>query len=152
MAEFLERAQPWIVTLVAHNWPVFIYLAVTAAAAVWAVLHPARQSVLFLYGACLLVLAYEYDKHGRATILDTTGYLFSIETNLGALNLSRWLLLDLAPVLMQVSGFGLLAGSFALHRRALRKQTAPVQSARPARLADRFTQGSSGPLGSSYEL
>ena len=138
MAEFLERAQPWLVTLVAHNWPVFIYLAVTAAAAVWALLHPARQSVLFLYGACLLVLAYEYDKHGRATILDTTSYLFSVETNLNARNASHWLLLDVLPVLMQVSGFGLLAGAFALHRRALRRPATPIQPTRPTRLADRF--------------
>lgn len=124
MAEFLERAQPWASTLIDHNWPVMIYALVALGAAVWAVLHPSRKTVLFLYGACLLVIAYEYQKHGRDPIIHTTEYLFSLEVNAQARAISKWVLLDLAPVIMQVSGFGLLAGSLALHRRELRKPDA----------------------------
>ena len=152
MAEFLERAQPWFATLVAHNWPVLIYLTVAAGAAVWAVLFPARQSVLFLYGACLLVIAYEYEKHGRTPILDTTGYLFSLETNAAARTMSRWLLLEVTPLLMQVSGFGLLAGSFALHRRALRKTSRPFVSAARTTRPSLSQDALGNRLGSQYEL
>jgi hypothetical protein len=127
MAEFLERAQPWAITLIDHNWPVMIYALVAGGAASWADRRPARKSVLFLYGACLLVIAYEYEKHGRETILGTTEYLFSVEVNARARVVSRWLLLDLVPLLMQVSGFGLLVGSLALHRRELRRPPRRVE-------------------------
>jgi hypothetical protein len=127
VTEILDRAQPWAVTLILHNWPVMVYGLVTAGAAVWALLHPARPSVLFLYGAALLVLGYEYEKHGRETILDTTGYLFSLEVNPAARVVSRWLLLEFAPLLMQVSGFALLGGSLVLRRRELRKPAPPTR-------------------------
>lgn len=134
VAEFLERAHPWAVTLVSHNWPVMVYTLVALGAAVWALLHPARKSVLFLYGACLLVLAYEYEKHGRETIILTTEYLFSLEVNATARVVSRWLLLDLVPLVLQVTGFGVLGGSLVLHRRELQKRVQPARVDRSGRL------------------
>jgi hypothetical protein len=123
MSEFLERAQPWVITLVLHNWPVMLYSLVAVFAAIRAYVSPNRHTILFLYGAIILVLVYEYEKHGRATVLDTTSYLFSQEVNPVARDLSQQLLLTVAPVTIRLIGFAMIVGSVVLREHANRRRS-----------------------------
>jgi hypothetical protein len=120
MSEFLERAHPWAATLVQHNWPVMLYSLVALGAAIRAYLSPNRLTILFLYGAILLVLTYEYEKHGLATILGTTSYLFSLEVNPGARAVSQLLLITAVPLVSRLIAFALIVGSIVLRERESR--------------------------------
>ncbi|MCC6177952.1 MAG: hypothetical protein IT305_21845 [Chloroflexi bacterium] len=128
MAEFLERAQPWLATLVSHNWPVLVY----ALAAVWAAWrafsHPSRHAVLFLYGALLLVFAYEYQKHALPTIAGTTSYLFSLEANSRLRSASQWLLMTALPILVRLLGIGMLGLAILIQRRETHRRRHPTRS------------------------
>ena len=128
MSEFLERAHPWAVTLVLHNWPVMLYSLVAVLAATRAYIRPHRYTLLFLYGTVLLIIAYEYEKHGRATILDTTSYLFSLEVNPDARSVVQLLLLDVVPVLLRVLGFALIGGSIILRELQARRRSRVARS------------------------
>jgi len=108
MQEILDRAQPWATTLILHNWPVLVYATIAVCAAIWSLVRPTRARVLVLYGAILLVLAFEYQKHGTATIVGTTTYLFSLEVNPGLRTTSQWFLLLIVPAIAQFVGFALL--------------------------------------------
>ena len=128
MAEFLDRAQPWATTLILHNWPVLLYTVLAAIAATWALIRPARSTLLILYGAIILIVGFEYEKHGTATIINTTSYLFSVEVNPIPRVLSRRLLLEVVPISMQVIGYGLLLCPFA-NRLLARERRSHADSA-----------------------
>jgi hypothetical protein len=67
--------------------------------------------LLLVYGFLVLVVAFEYRKHGVAIVRDTTNYLFSLELNAGARYASQILLADVMPVAFYLSGLLLLAMS-----------------------------------------
>ena len=125
MEEFLDRAVPWAITLVLHNWPVMLYTLIAAVTAVRAYIDPSRPILLFLYGTILLIIAYEYEKHGRGAIIGTTDYLFSLEVNHHLRAGSQWLLLDVLPVGMRILGFGQIIGSIVLREIQMRQRSRP---------------------------
>jgi len=129
MNELLERAGPWAVLLVQHNWPVIMYVVVAVVVAWRAYLAPRRHTLLFLYGTVLLIVAYEYQKHALPTVVHTTDYLFSEEVNPGARSLSQSLLVDLGPSLLRVVGCVLILGAAALRERAYRRSAHRARSA-----------------------
>ncbi len=113
MEEFLYRARPWAVTFIAHNWPVLVYALTIPWAALHAFLRPSRRTLLFLYSLLLLTFAFEFEKHGVRIMLDTTNYLFSVETNPAPRFLSQWLLAEVAPTAAHLLGLTALVISIA---------------------------------------
>jgi hypothetical protein len=113
MDEFLYRARPWVVTLIAHNWPIMLYAVLTPWAAIYAYLRPSRRRLSLVYGLVVLACVFEYQKHAIPVLRDTTDYLFSLETNPGMRRVSQFTLLDVAPVAAYGLGLVLVAAALA---------------------------------------
>jgi len=108
MEDFLDRAGPWFVTLALHNWPVLLSAVLVSWAALRVYACPTRRRVLLLYGLFILVLAFEYQKHGLTYVRGTTGYLFSAEANPALRRLSQLTLLEALPVALYLLGLAFL--------------------------------------------
>lgn len=123
MDAFLHRAPSWLLTLLTHNWPLLLYMPLICWAAARAYLQPSRPHVLLLYGAMVLILAFEYSKHGTPVVQATSNYLFGeLE---GARSLSQFLLVDILAPCSHLVGIVLILLA-ALSRRALGRVQIPV--------------------------
>jgi len=112
MDEIVYRAQPWAINLFLHNWPVMLYSVLVLWAGARAYLRPSRPAVLLLYGALVLVLAFEYAKHGLVVVRDTTAYLF-VDPPLR--QMSQFFLIDVLPLAIYALGIALVFISVVWH-------------------------------------
>jgi hypothetical protein len=102
--------------LIQHNWLVLAFTALALWAALRLYLRPARATAVLLYGALLLVVAYEYQKHGVPMAVGTVTYLFSVERNPLARQVSQWLVVEALPVLLYGLGLALLVAGWLADR------------------------------------
>jgi hypothetical protein len=100
----------WLIVVTAHNWPALLSgtLAIVAARRAWQ--QPNRSRLAALYGAALLLTAYEYHKHVAPQLQDAANYLLMFE--LLFLNRAAWLLVGpiataaLATIALGFWGYG----------------------------------------------
>ena len=126
MQDFLMRASPWAITLVRHNWPLFVGMVATLCCAVRLFVRPSRRAALFLYGWLTLVIAFEYTKHGVPKFLKTTNYLFSSYANPGWRDLSQRILRDALPPALYTAGVLMLIIAIAPTRGNRNGRKAPL--------------------------
>ncbi len=136
LEDFLYRARPWSITLVLHNWPIMLYSIAILGLAVRTYLRPSRRSLLALYGLWILALAYEYEKHGVSTAIETASYLFSASANPELRRLSQFVLLYALPSASRVVGIALLLLSVVLPARLDRRTDTAIGSKLDGRTAD----------------
>ncbi len=65
----------WASTIAIHNWPVILWLALGAAAAVQAYRCPSQVALSFLYGFAGLAFLFEYGKHLQAYLSEPVDFL-----------------------------------------------------------------------------
>ena len=123
--EAFERTQTWVLMLMVQYWPILLYGLVAAVTAIRAYLAPSRPIILFLYGALVLIVAYEYERGSRDSIISMTEYVFAFDLDGGVRRGSQWLLLDVAPICLRILGFGLLAISIVLREVDGRRRSRP---------------------------
>ncbi|HEX2923860.1 MAG TPA: hypothetical protein VHS28_07530 [Chloroflexota bacterium] len=129
MGDFLYRAEPWIITLVLHNWPVMIYLVLIVWSALNALLRPSRPALLLLYGLLILAVTWEYQKHGIRPIGGTIDYLL-LEVNPDLHSVLQQAILYVLPVVANLIGLGLLVTSLLLSIRHRLKTRGAIDSNR----------------------
>jgi hypothetical protein len=104
MQDFIMRASPWAITLVRHDWPLFVGIVATLCSVVRLFVRPSRRAALFLYGWLTLVFAFEYTKNGLVESLETTNYLFSSYANPDLRDLSQTIFRDALPPALYTAG------------------------------------------------
>ncbi len=125
----------WAAVVVAHNWPVLLWLALAAVAAVYTYRRPSRAALSFLYGFAGLAFVFEYRKHLAAHLVKPVDFLLLAE--LWPLNRAGHVVIEqIVPGLLLVASAGLIvvgvAGRSYSRARPKIGGAAPVKGQAPA--------------------
>lgn len=138
----------YIITTVAHNWPILLALALCLWFGYKAYRQPSREMVCWLLTAIALGLAYEYQKHVAGELHKAVDLLFGAE--IAALNRPMHLLVGPAmTTILQVGFLALLVlslrQSVQSRRFAANEVWAPLQPIEPPARDDTTPDSTSAP-------
>ncbi|NJM07569.1 hypothetical protein HC891_17370 [Candidatus Gracilibacteria bacterium] len=69
----------YMIVLIAHNWPIFLAIALAIWAGIRLYRVPTRERVCWLFCAVLFGLTYEYQKHVAPELHTAIDFLFGME-------------------------------------------------------------------------
>jgi len=102
--------------IIIHNFFAILFSCGILVGIVLSIIHPTRKSVFLLLGNCILLFAFEYNKHIRESLRDQTiGSLITLKRYYKLEWFINLFTIKILPVLLYVIGLTLVAISVYLY-------------------------------------
>lgn len=105
----------YLIVTISHNWPVLLALLAALICAILAWQQPSRRRLAALYGAVLVAVAYEYQKHILPRFVEATTFLTADSATL--YRTTRFIVEPLALAVQAALALGFLLYALVPRRR-----------------------------------